>query len=162
MLSYDASALVKSVTADLLHELLAVYLAQDAYTIMSIATLRVIMPSITADRISSHYRRNFVCKDYPGAPLSSDSVNRLLQGIGQDSSRRKMFYQKRTETVASDHHIAINVTLKQDSSKVSDLSAFSYKTGFKGCKGGSLLYGYDIETMEPRSVPKYFPATALI
>lgn len=58
MLSYGASAFVKSVTADLLPELLAVYPPQDAYAIMSVATLRVIKPSITSNRMSSHYRVN--------------------------------------------------------------------------------------------------------
>ena len=40
MLSYGASALVKSVTSDLFHDLLAVYPADEAYSIMSMATLK--------------------------------------------------------------------------------------------------------------------------
>jgi len=149
MLSYGASALVKSVTADLLSELLAVYPPQDAYAIMSIATLRVIKPSVTSNRISSHYRRTFVCRDYPGAALSPNSICKLLQRIGQDGGRRKQFYQKRADSVAADHHIAIDGTLKQDTSRVNDLSAFSYKARVKGCQEVSVLYAYDIEVMEP-------------
>lgn len=53
MLSYGASALVKSVTSDLFHDLLAVYPAGEAYSIMSMATLKVIKPSVTAMRMSS-------------------------------------------------------------------------------------------------------------
>ena len=56
MLSYGASALVKSVTADLFSELLAVYPSQDAYAIMSIATLRVIRPSISSKASSKKER----------------------------------------------------------------------------------------------------------
>jgi len=149
MLSYGASAFVKSVTADLLSELLAVYPPQDAYAIMSIATLRVIKPSITSNRISSHYHRTFVCRDYPGAALSPNSICKLLQKIGQDGGKRKQFYQKRTNAVAADHHIAIDGTLKQDTSTVNDLSAFSYKSRVKGCQEVSVLYAYDIEEMEP-------------
>lgn len=149
MLSYGASAFVKSVTADLLSELLAVYPPQDAYAIMSIATLRVIKPSITSNRMSSHYRRTFVCRDYPGAALSPNSVCKLLQRIGRDGGRRKQFYQKRADAVAADHHIAIDGTLKQDTSRVNDLSAFSYKARVKGCRDVSVLYAYDIEAMEP-------------
>jgi len=149
MLSYGASALVKSVTPDLLSELFAVYPAQDAYAIMSIATLRVIKPSITSKRISSHYRRTFVCRDYPGAALSPNSVCMLLQKIGQDGNKRRQFYQKRADAVVADHHIAIDGTLKQDSSRVNDLSAFSYKARVKGCQDVSVLYAYDIEAMEP-------------
>lgn len=40
MLSYGASALVKAVTSDLFHDLLAVYPADEAYSIMSMATLK--------------------------------------------------------------------------------------------------------------------------
>ena len=70
MLSYGASALVKSVTHDLFHDLLAVYDPSDVYTMMSIATLKVIRPSITASRMATHYSRTFVCRDYPGAAVS--------------------------------------------------------------------------------------------
>lgn len=149
MLSYGSSALVKSVTADIFSELLDVYPAQDVYTIMSIATLRVIKPSITSKRMSSHYHRTFVCKDYPGASISANSICALLQKIGKDGSKRKSFYQKRTNSVMKDHHIAIDGTLKQDTSKVNDLSAFSYKARIKGCQEVSVLYAYDIEAMEP-------------
>lgn len=149
MLSYGASALVKSVTSDLLHDLLAVYPAGEVYSIISMATLKVIKPSITAMRMSTHYNRTFVCRDYPGAALSKNTICSLLQRIGQDSSRRKMFYQRRLAQVAKDHHIAIDGTLKQDTSRVNDLSDFSYKARVKGCCDVSVLYAYDIELMEP-------------
>jgi hypothetical protein len=35
--------------------------------------------------------------------------------------------------------------LKQDSSRINDLSAFSYKARLKGCQDISVLYAYDIE-----------------
>ena len=50
MLSYGSSALVHSVTRDIEKDLLAVYDPADVFAIMSIATLRVIKPSITAPR----------------------------------------------------------------------------------------------------------------
>jgi len=43
MLSYGACAFVKSVSEDLFSELLDVYTPKDAYTIMAIASLRVII-----------------------------------------------------------------------------------------------------------------------
>ena len=127
MLSYGASALVKSVTADLKEDLLAVYDASDVYAMMSLATLRVIKPAITADRARTHYLRTFVCKDYPGAAMSRNSIGSLLQRIGMNGSRRRQFYQLRMQATAADHHIAIDGMLKQDNSKVNDLSAFSRK-----------------------------------
>lgn len=62
---------------------------------MSMATLKVVKPRITANRMSIHYKRTFVCKDYPGASLSKNSVTDLLQRIGQDGGKRKHFYQLR-------------------------------------------------------------------
>lgn len=149
ILSYGASALVKSVTDDIRDDLLAVYDPSDVYTIMSIATLRVIKPGIAANRMSTHYNRCFVCKDYPGAAMSKNSIGKLFQRIGMDGNRRKLFYQKRLQATAENHHIAIDGTLKQDNSKVNDLSAFSYKARVRGCREVSVLYAYDIERMEP-------------
>lgn len=95
MLSYGASALVKSVTADLFRDLLAVYPANEACSIMSMATLKVVKLSITVARMSTHYNWTFVCRDYPGAALSQNTICRLLQRIGQDGAKRKQFYQLR-------------------------------------------------------------------
>jgi hypothetical protein len=149
MLSYGSAALVRSVAQDILYDLLDIYPAKDAYAIMSIATLRVIRPSITAGRMSTHYKRTFVCVDYPGAALSPNTICVFLQKLGQDGDKRKLFYQKRIDMVAEEHHIAIDGTLKQDTSTVNDLSEFSYKARVKGCKDISVLYAYDIELMEP-------------
>lgn len=148
-LSYGASALVKSVTKDLFDELSKVFDISDVYSIMSIATLKVIKPSISSNRLSTHYHRTFVCKDYPGAALSKNSVSSLYQRIGMDGEKRKKFYQLRLEKTTSDHHIAIDGTLKQDNSKINDLSAFSHKARVRGCSEVSILYAYDIEKMEP-------------
>ena len=62
MLSYGACAFVKSVSQDLFSELLGVYSAKDTYTIMAIASLRVIKPEVSAKRLSTHYRRTFISK----------------------------------------------------------------------------------------------------
>lgn len=135
MLSYGASALVKSVTEDIFSDLLDVYPVGDVYKIMSIASLRVIRPAITANRMSTHYGRTFICQYYPGAALSRNTVCSFLQLLGQDDSKRSRFYLKRMAAVAEEHHIAIDGTLKQDSSVVNDLSAFSHKARIKGCIG---------------------------
>lgn len=149
MLSYGSSALVKSVMSDIKDDLLAVYDASDVYAMMSLATLKVIKPAITANRMATHYRRTFVCKDYPGAALSPNSICSLLQRIGMNGSKRKQFYKLRMKATSADHHIAIDGTLKQDNSKVNDLSAFSRKARVRGVCEVSVLYAYDIERMEP-------------
>ncbi len=149
MLSYGAAAFVHSVSSNLLSELLEIYSAKDAYTIMAIATLRVIKPEITASRMSTHYRRTYVSKYYPGIAISPNSISTFYQMLGQAGQLRKAFYQLRANKVVQDHHVAIDGTLKQDSSSVNDLSAFSYKAKRKGCQEVSVLYAYDIEVMEP-------------
>ena len=149
MLSYGACAFVKSVSQDLFHELLSVYTPKDTYMIMAIASLRVIKPEVSAKRLSTHYRRTFISQYYPGIGLSENTVGNFLQGLGRDGTKRLAFYHKRAEAVAADHHIAIDGTLKQDTSIVNDLSAFSYKARIKGCREVSLIYAYDIEEMEP-------------
>lgn len=149
MLSYGASAFVRSVSKDLFSELLSVYTPKDAYTIMAIASLRVIKPEVSARRLAGHYRQTFISKYYPGIGLSENTVSAFLQGIGKDGKRRLEFYHKRAAAVAADHHVAIDGMLKQDNSIVNDLSAFSYKARTKGCREVSILYAYDIEAMEP-------------
>ena len=149
MLSYGAAAFVRSVTKDILDELLQVYSPNDAYTIMAIASLRVIRPSIVSNRLSTHYNRTFVSIFYPGVSLSANTVCTFLQKLGQDGGKRQLFYHLRAQKVIEDHHIAIDSTLKQDFSVVNDLSAFSYKARIKGCREVSVLYAYDIELMEP-------------
>ncbi len=149
MLSYGASSLVKANSNDIFHELLAIYPADIVYEIMSIATLQIIKPHVTARRMAAHYRRTFVSIDYPSTALSENTISRLYQMIGQDGEKRFQFYQKRLSKVAQNHHIAIDGTLKQDNSVVNDLSAYSYKARVKGCKDISVIYAYDIELMEP-------------
>ena len=148
-LSYGACALFKSVTADILPELLQVFPGKDAYMIIAIAALRVIKPSIPAKRLSSEYHRTFISRFYPGVPLSPNTVGAFLERLGMDGTKRRAFFQLRAAAVMADHHVAIDGTLKQDTSKVNDLSAFSYKARTRGCKEISVLYAYDIEAMEP-------------
>lgn len=149
MLSYGASAFVKSASGDLLDDLMEVYPIKEAWMIMAIASLRIIKPSIVNSRLSSEYSRTFVSRYYPGIGISVNTVSGFLQRLGQDGKKRRLFYRKRAMRVASDHHIVIDGMLKQDTSSVNDLSAFSYKARVKGCRDVSVIYAYDIEAMEP-------------
>ena len=149
MLSYGASAFVRSVSKDLFTELLGVYTPKDAYTIMAIASLRVIKPEVSAKRLATQYQQSFISKFYPGIGLSENTISAFLQGIGRDGNRRLAFCHKRAASVVAEHHVAIYGMLKQDNSIVNDLSAFSYKARTKGCREISVLYAYDIEEMEP-------------
>lgn len=148
MLSYGSSAFVKSVSEDIYEDLLNVYPVNDTASIMALASLKVIYPASTASRMSTHYKLSYISKYYPNAALSSNSISNLYEIIGMDGNKRKEFFKKRFERVLKEHHIIIDGMLVQDSSKINDLSAFSRKARVKGCKDISILYAYDIDTMD--------------
>ena len=83
MLSYGISALVKSVSEDLFEDILKFCPINETYSIMPKATLRIIEPKITLGRMSTHYNRAFMCmcKDYPNAAMSQNTLRNLLQHI---------------------------------------------------------------------------------
>ena len=149
MLSYGASAFARSVSADVLDDLLKSFDPKTAYMILTVASLKVIRPSIKMNRYSTHYNRSFLKVWYTGLPLSKNTVSKLFENVGMDIDRTKAFFTIRLERVMKDHHIIIDGTLKEDNSNVNDLSAFSYKGRVKGAKDISVLYAYDLETMEP-------------
>lgn len=91
MLSYGASAFIRSCSNDLLQDLYAVYSVTDAQRIMAIASLRVLKPKIAAHRISTEYHRSFICKYYPDLALSANTVSSFLQKLGEDGTKRKAF-----------------------------------------------------------------------
>lgn len=125
MLSYGGATFVKSVSGDILRKLLSVYLAKDSYTIIAVASLKVLKPGIAANCYGTHYRLTYVSKYYPGVALSENTVCIFLQKLGQDGNKRREFYQKRALSVAQDHHIAIDGMLKQYTRTVNDLFEFS-------------------------------------
>ena len=159
-LSYGGVAFAKSVSDDLFEDLLAVYPPNEAAGVMASAMLKVARPKIAANRYSTHYGRTFVSKYYPNVAMSKNSIGSLFKKLGMDGKKRKAFYASRIARVAPNHHIAIDGTLKQDTSTVNDLSAFSYKARVKGCRDVSVIYAYVIETMEPLCA-EVFPGNSI-
>ncbi len=147
-LSYGASALVHSLGHDILRDLLEVYDAKTAYSIMAIAATRITNKS-TDSQLSEDYNSSFNSIFYPGVPLSAGTVHDLQKKLGANFTKRINFYKKRIETVSKEHHVAIDGMLKQDSSIVNDLSAYSRKAHIKQYKEISIIYAYNIELMEP-------------
>lgn len=149
MLSFGGVAFVRSCVGDLLDDLYSVYSVEDAQKILVLAALRVLKPRVTARRVSSEYHRTFLSHFYPGLTLSENTVGSFLRHLGENGPKRKAFYLKRISSVVQTHHIAIDGTLKQDTSNVNDLSAFSHKARVKGCRDISVLYAYDLEAKIP-------------
>lgn len=149
ILSYGSSALVYRETADLLDDLYQVVDAKEAQKIITIACLRVIKPNIPASRYSTIYEMTFISKYFPNIGLSENVVGDLVKRLGQDAKLRERFFARRFARVLKTHKIAIDGTLKQDTSTINSLSAFSHKARVKGCRDISVLYAYDIDTKEP-------------
>ncbi len=148
-LSYGASAFIHKESDDLYKDLLSVYSAKDATTIMAIAMLRVLKPHIASNRYSTHYDKTFTRIFYPGCSLSKNSVTEILKRIGMDTHKRIKFFEKRIDRVVPTHRLAIDGTLKQDNSRVNDFSSYSRKSRLKGVKDISIMYAFDTELKEP-------------
>lgn len=148
-LSYGSSAFIKSVSDDILNDLLDTYEAGDAFTIFMIAAIRVLKKNPPNSRLAVHYSRTFLSRFYPGVHLSKNTVGALLDNLGKAAKRRRAFFERRIARVCAEHHIAIDGMLRQDTSAINDLSAFSRKSRVKGCRDVSILYAYDVELKEP-------------
>lgn len=148
-LSYGSSRLIRDLSDDVLSDLLAVYPADEAMRILVIASMRIIRPDIPLRKIAERYNRTFFSHWYPNLALSENTIGSLLHKIGEDFGKREAFLRLRIKSVAKEHHIAIDGTLKQDTSIINDLSSYSHKSNIKGCRDVSVLYAYDIERKEP-------------
>lgn len=149
MLSYGSSALIHSVSSNLLSDLMEVFDARDAYKIMAIASLRVIRKSVPDRRLHTQYRKTYISRYYPGVSLSAAVVSQFQYNLGRDNEKRLAFYRQMMDKVEKEHHIVVDGTLKQDTSIANDLSRFSRKARVKDCRDISVLYAYDLEKMEP-------------
>lgn len=148
-LSYGACALIQREADDIYKDLLSVYPAKDATTMMAIAMLRVIKPHIASNRYSTEYTRTFTKVFYPGCVLSKNSVTDFLKRIGMDTYKRLEFFSRRIEQVSPSHRLAIDGTLKEDNNRVNDFSAYSRKSRLKGVKDIFVMYAFDTESKEP-------------
>lgn len=148
-LSFGSSALVYSVIGDVENDLYAEMDIKDAQLTLVAAMLRVIKPRIVLSRYSTYYNLTYVSQFFPGLSLSANAIEDIEKRLGEDAELRRRIFQRRLDRVASGHKIAIDGTLKQDTSTVNSLSAYSHKARIKGCRDVSVLYAYDVDSHEP-------------
>ena len=148
-LIYGSAAFVHSVSQDIADDLRQVMPLDIAERVLAMAMLRVMFPQIPLNRYGTNYRRSYVHVFHPGVALSANTVMKFQQDMGEAFEWRHAFYRLRVERAKKDHHIAVDGTLKQDSSISNTLSQYSRKTRLKGGKDISILYAYDIELNEP-------------
>lgn len=148
-LSFGSSALVFSVIGDVEEDLYAEMDVKDAQTLLAAAMLRIIKPEIVLHRYSTYYNLTYVRNYYPGLGLSAGVIEDLERRLGEDDQLRSRIFARRFSRVLKYHKVVIDGTLKQDTSSVNSLSAYSYKARIKGCRDISVLYAYDVDTQEP-------------
>ncbi len=148
-LQYGAAALIKKLAQDVYYDLLKVFNASHATSIFVIAALKVIYEDPSSVTMPTLYNETFLSKFYPGAPLSKNFISDLYEKIGMDDEKREQFYDIRIKKVEKEHHVVVDGTLKENNSKVNDLSSFSYKSKIKSSKYISILYSYDTDEDEP-------------
>ena len=141
-------------------ELMSVYSTQDMLKLYCISILRVCFPGIKDNELKEAYETTFLSELYPDVPLSKNTVSSFMNNLGKASSRIVQFMRKRTAAVKMDHHLLVDRTLKPDESKVNSLSDFSWKAKVRGSRDISVLYAFDLETMEP-VCSKCFPGNRL-
>lgn len=147
IISYGGCAFAWSVSSDIRDDLLSVY-GSDSDTILSIAILRATRPGIKDSKLASYYEENYISKLIPGVKLSAPKISNFLKLLGGNQTLMKDFLKIRVARVSAEQHVAIDGTLKQDTSEINDLSGYSFKSRVKGCRDISVLYAYNIEERE--------------
>jgi hypothetical protein len=141
--------LCDKVFSDIHQELLKVYNHHDMQMIYCIAILRVCVPGVKDYELKEAYETSFLSEIYPGVALSKNTVSKFLNDMGKACSRIMLFMQNRAAAVDIDHHLLIDGTLKSNESRVNTLSDFSRKAKTKGTRDISVLFAFDLESMEP-------------
>lgn len=148
-LIYGNGAFVHSVSEDLFQDMLTIYTPKDAREIMAIASLKAMHPGITQNRLNKKYKHSIISTFYKCDGMTKNPVGQFFEQIGKDREKRKQFAAKRIASLCESDHIAIDGTLKQDTSCINSFSAFSYKGRVRGVKDISIIYAYSIEKREP-------------
>lgn len=134
---------------DILDELYNVYNRKDALKIYCISILRVCFHDIKDYELQEAYENSFLSELYPDVALSKNTVSKFQNDLGKTCSKIREFMNNRTKKIDADHELLVDGTLKSNESKVNTLSDFSRKAKIKGSKDISVLYAFDLETMEP-------------
>lgn len=152
--------LCNNLFSDMLLELKRFYDPSDALKIYCIAVLRVCNPGINDCELKEAYENSFLSELHPGVALSRNTVSKFQENLGKACSKAIGFMRDRASKVNLDDHLLIDGTLKSDESRVNTLSDFSRKARLKGSRDISVLYAFNLDTMEP-VCSKCFPGNML-
>lgn len=132
-----------------LEELKDVYDIKDAEKMYVIALLRIARPDIPDYMLSDAYERSWLSKTMPDTALDKNTVCKFIGDIGRDYAGIVEFMRNRVAHFSKDHNIAIDGTIKNDTSICNTFSKASRKSREKGCRNISVLYAFDAESGEP-------------
>lgn len=130
-------------------ELKKVYDIKDAEKMYTIALLRIARPDIPDYMLSNAYERSWLSTVFPHTALDKNTVSRFIGNIGRDYQGIVEFMRNRVAAFEKDHNIAIDGTIKNDTSICNTFSKASRKSREKGCRNISVLYAFDVESGEP-------------
>lgn len=142
-------ALFSKLGLSILEELKEVYDIKDAEKMYAIALLRIARPDIPDYMLADAYERSWLSFTMPGTALDKNTVSRFIGNIGRDYSGIVEFMRNRVRHFADDHNIAIDGTIKNDTSICNTFSKPSRKSREKGCQNISVLYAFDVDSGEP-------------
>ena len=140
---------------EIFEELKASFPIRDAYKIITIALLRVIIPRVDQKTVYTHYNSSYLSIIFPNVPLSKNTVCNFIHTLGMKELHVKKFFALRISKVVNTDLVLIDTTYKQDTSKINSMSQFSYKSIKKGIPGISVLYAYDVDKEEPICAQAY-------
>lgn len=149
ILSWGPSKLVTDLSGDLLDDLLAVYNRDEAMQIYVLAVLRTVDSGIKDYEADEAYRLDYLSHSMPGVALSKDTVGKLLFNLGKTCSKITEYMNRRAGRVPATHLVAVDGSLKSYESQDNPLSDFSRKARLKGSRDISVMYAYDVDSMEP-------------
>ena len=142
-------ALFSKLGSPVLDELKDVYEVTDAERMYAIALLRVARPDIPDYMLSDTYERSWLSFIMPDISLDRNTVSKFISNIGRDYAGIVEFMRNRVSHFADDHNIAIDGTIKNDTSICNTFSKPSRKSREKGCRNISVLYAFDVDSGEP-------------
>lgn len=149
LVDYADIALVDMLSRDILTSLYEFFDVKDSMRMYAMAALRVCSPGTPWTSLGNCYENSWMRMLLPSLAMSPDSVSGLLQGLGRHYSSISEYMRSRMASTALGARIAIDGTLKTDTSTVNDLSSFSRKARVKGAKDISVIFAYDIDRREP-------------
>ena len=142
-------ALFSKMGQPVLEELKKVYDLKDAEKMYTIALLRIARPDIPDYMLSDAYERSYLSFIMPNTALDKNTVSKFISAIGGDYAGIVEFMRNRVANFSEDHHLAIDGTIKNDTSICNTFSKPSRKSREKGCQNISVLYAFDVESGEP-------------